>query len=76
LNQKNGLTLEVRKYLMSLREGAETIINQCLDVQDDEKVLVLNDSNDEELMEALLDVLSERRNARIDQLRRTGKSRG
>lgn len=45
---------------MSLREGAETIINQCLDIQDDEKVLVLNDSNDEELMEALLDVLSER----------------
>ena len=45
---------------MSLREGAETIINQCLDVQDDEKVLVLNDSNDEELMEALLDVLADR----------------
>lgn len=45
---------------MSLREGAETIINQCLDVQDDEKVLVLNDSNDEKLVESLLDILSDR----------------
>ena len=45
---------------MSLTQGAETIINQCLDVQDDEKVLVLNDSNEQELMDALLDVLTDR----------------
>lgn len=45
---------------MSLRDGAETIINQCLDVQDDEKVVVLNDSNEQELMDALLDFLSDR----------------
>jgi len=42
---------------MELKEGAETIINQCLKVSEDEKVLVLNDSNDEELIESLLDVL-------------------
>lgn len=45
---------------MSLREGAETIINQSLDVKDDESVLVLNDANDEELIESLLDVLVDR----------------
>lgn len=45
---------------MSLREGAETIINQCMDVKNDEKVLLLNDSNDEELMQALLDLLADR----------------
>ena len=45
---------------MTLREGAETIINQCLNVRDDEKVVVLNDSNDEELIEALLDLLADR----------------
>lgn len=45
---------------MNLREGSETIINQCLNVQDDEKVVVLNDSNEEELMDSLLDVLADR----------------
>jgi leucyl aminopeptidase (aminopeptidase T) len=45
---------------MTLRKGAETIINQCLDVKNDESVLVLNDSNDEELIESLLDVLADR----------------
>mgnify|MGYP002760475606 FL=1 len=45
---------------MTLREGSETIVNQCLDVKEDEKVVVLNDSNDEELMDALLDVLADR----------------
>ncbi|MFB6116637.1 MAG: aminopeptidase [Candidatus Nanosalina sp.] len=45
---------------MSLYEGAETIINQCLDVKKDEKVVVLNDSNDEELIQSLLDVLADR----------------
>ncbi len=45
---------------MNLYEGAETIINQCLKVKVDEKVVVLNDSNDEELVESLLDVLADR----------------
>lgn len=45
---------------MTLRDGAETIVNQCLDVQDDEKVVVLNDSNEQELMDTLLDFLSDR----------------
>lgn len=45
---------------MSLRKGAETIIDQCLDVQEDESVLVLNDSNDEEIIDSLIDVLEER----------------
>ena len=45
---------------MTLYEGAETIIKQCLDVEDDEKVLVLNDSNDEELIESLLDFLADK----------------
>lgn len=42
---------------MSPRTGAETIIDQCLDVEDGEKVLVLNDSNDEELIDSLLNFL-------------------
>ena len=45
---------------MSLKDGAETIINQCLDVENDEKVLVLNDSNDEDLIDPLLEVLEGR----------------
>lgn len=44
---------------MSLRAGAETIVKQCLDVGRDEHVLVLNDSNDQELIDALLEVLEE-----------------
>jgi len=44
---------------MTLREGAETIVKQCLNVQRDEHVLVLNDSNDQELIDALMDVLEE-----------------
>ena len=39
---------------MSLKEGAETVVNQCLNVKPGETVLVLNDGNDEELIEALL----------------------
>lgn len=46
---------------MSLREGAETIIDQCLQTQDDEEVLVLNDGNDEDLINSLLDILEEKR---------------
>lgn len=42
---------------MSLRSGAETIVKQCLDVQKDDHVLVLNDSNDQELIDAILEVL-------------------
>lgn len=44
---------------MTLRDGAETVITQCLDVTEDEKVLVLNDGNDQELIDALLEVLDE-----------------
>lgn len=42
---------------MSLRAGSETIIEQCLKVGENESVLVLNDSNDQELIDSLLDVL-------------------
>lgn len=45
---------------MSLREGAETVINECLDVKSDEKVVVLNDGNDEEIIDSLLEVLEKR----------------
>jgi leucyl aminopeptidase (aminopeptidase T) len=45
---------------MSLREGAETVINECLDVKSDEKVVVLNDGNDEEIIDSLLEVLEDR----------------
>lgn len=40
---------------MSLKQGAETVVNQCLNVKPGETVLVLNDGNDEELIEALLE---------------------
>ena len=45
---------------MSLRSGAETIINQCLDVKEGETVLVLNDSNEEEIIDSLIEVLKSR----------------
>jgi leucyl aminopeptidase (aminopeptidase T) len=45
---------------MSLHTGAETIIEQCLKIQEDEKVLVLNDGNDQELIDSLLEVLEEK----------------
>lgn len=44
---------------MSLREGAETVVNQCLDIKEKEEVLVLNDGNDQDLTYALLEVLDE-----------------
>lgn len=44
---------------MSIRSGAETIVKQCLDVGKDEHVLVLNDSNDQEFIDALMEVLEE-----------------
>ncbi len=45
---------------MSLRSGAETIVDQCLKISDDETVLVLNDGNDQDLFEALFEVLEDR----------------
>lgn len=44
---------------MSLIGGAETIIDQCLQIQDDEEVLVLNDGNNQDLIDSLLEVLEE-----------------
>lgn len=46
--------------MSSLREGAETIVNQCMKIKSDESVLVLNDANDQELIDALMDVLNEK----------------
>lgn len=45
---------------MSLSDGAETIVNQCLNIQEDEEVLVLNDGNDEDLIESLIEFLDDR----------------
>lgn len=44
---------------MSIREGAETVVKQCMDIQENEKVVVLNDGNDQNLIDALLEVLDE-----------------
>lgn len=44
---------------MSLRKGAETIVHQCLNMQEDERVLVLNDGNDQDLIDVLLKVVDE-----------------
>lgn len=44
---------------MSLRNGAETVVEQCLDIDKKEEVLVLNDGNDRELIDALLEVLED-----------------
>lgn len=45
---------------MSLQAGAETIVDQCLAVQSDEQVVIVNDANDDALIEALQAVLEER----------------
>jgi len=45
---------------MSLKDGAETVIDQCLDIDKDEKVLVLNDGNDQDLIDSLLEILGKR----------------
>jgi leucyl aminopeptidase (aminopeptidase T) len=45
---------------MSLHAGAETIVNQCLKIQKDDEVLVLNDGNDQDLIDSLLEVLEEK----------------
>ncbi len=44
---------------MELRKGAETIVDQCLDISENEKVFLVNDGNDMELIRALKDVLNE-----------------
>ncbi|MFB6208854.1 MAG: aminopeptidase [Candidatus Nanohaloarchaea archaeon] len=44
---------------MSLIEGAETVVDQCLKIQPEEEVLVLNDGNDQDLIDALLEVLED-----------------
>ncbi|MFB6166957.1 MAG: aminopeptidase [Candidatus Nanohaloarchaea archaeon] len=44
---------------MSLREGAETIVRQCLDVSTGEEVVVVDDGNDPDLVASLLQVLDE-----------------
>lgn len=45
---------------MSLRDGAETIVDQCLKIQEGEKALVMNDGNDQELIDSLIEVAEER----------------
>lgn len=42
---------------MSLRAGARTVVRQCLNVREDEYVLVVNDGNDPDLIDALLSAL-------------------
>lgn len=44
---------------MSLEDGAKTIINQCLDISQEEKVVLVNDGNDRELIDSLRRVLDE-----------------
>lgn len=44
---------------MSLIDGAETVVKQCLNVQAGEKVLVLNDGNDQDLIDSLLEILED-----------------
>jgi leucyl aminopeptidase (aminopeptidase T) len=45
---------------MSLRDGAETIVDQCLNVGEDEHVVIVNDGNHQDLVDALLDMVVER----------------
>lgn len=44
---------------MSLSEGAETVVKQCLDVKSGEEVVVLNDGNDQDLIDPIIEVLEE-----------------
>lgn len=44
---------------MSLRKGAETVVKQCLNVEEDETVLLVNDGNDQDLIDALKEVIEE-----------------
>jgi len=45
--------------MSSLKDGAETIVEQCLNIQHDESVLILNDGNDQDLIDALTGYLNE-----------------
>ena len=42
-----------------LLEGAETVVTQCLDISKDENVLILNDGNDQDLLDALMEKAQE-----------------
>ncbi|MFB6292237.1 MAG: aminopeptidase [Candidatus Nanohaloarchaea archaeon] len=42
---------------MSLRDGAETIVNQCLKIDSSESVVVVNDGLDQDLIDSLLSAL-------------------
>ena len=53
------LTVAFNSYFMPLREGAETVVQQCLKISEDEKVVVVNDGNDQDLIDALVEVVSE-----------------
>lgn len=44
---------------MSLRKGAEVVVNQCLNVSKDENVVVVTDGIDEGIINALMDVVEE-----------------
>jgi leucyl aminopeptidase (aminopeptidase T) len=45
---------------MSIATGATTIVGQCLNIQEDEDVVVLDDGNDEALLDALLEAVDRR----------------
>ena len=42
-----------------LLEGADTVVTQCLDISRDENVLILNDGNDQDLLDALMEKAQE-----------------
>lgn len=42
-----------------LRKGAETVVKQCLNIQEGETVLLVNDGNDQDLIDALKEVIEE-----------------
>ena len=42
-----------------LLEGAETVVKQCLNISEDENVLILNDGNDQDLLDALMEKAQE-----------------
>jgi len=44
---------------MSLRAGAEPIVKQCLNVSENERVVLVNDSNDQRFVDAIIEVVSE-----------------
>lgn len=45
---------------MSLEDGAKTIVDQCLNISEGEKVVVVNDGNDPDLIDSLMSVLEQR----------------